>query len=414
VGAATGQERASSGGGEPVSALSDTLLTQSRELRMQGRLGEAVNLLVSHLHDKDEMHAVQIALQKELAELHLRAGRWDHAIHAIDTALALLGDADSRVQAPLNERKAWALFRKGNTREALALATSIERELTEPQSLAGLYNTMGGIAWQSGKCGDAFKHTSRAAGFFEEAGDRFGAAAAHTNLGVLAYQQGRWSTAEQHFAAADKIRTEIGCVAGRAVNLLNLGVLRMSMGDHAQARLNLEEALAAARQASEPYDANRAEIALAQLDLLEQKLDDACRHLDNVLETRDCVCDDDVVQASWIKALVECDRGGAERGVAIAKEARETARRHQLIESEADCCRALAAAYCRTKQHDAATEMLDESIRLSSEAGDSYRRGLALLDRGVLHRDRANVEEAARVFDQLGARYDFDRAKAAL
>lgn len=397
----------SAGGGEPVTNECSALLDHARTLRLTGRVGEAAELLASHLHTREEKLSARLALLHELAEQQLRAGKWDAAIRSIDDALELADDDESRWK--LEERKAWALFRKGHLREARAAAESLNGSLTDAKSRAGLHNTLGGIAWQAGRCDDAFQHVSRAAAYFEEAGDRFGAATAHTNLGVLAYSQGRWSTAEQHFAAADQVRDDLGCIAGRAVNLLNLGLLRMAMGDHVQARENLEDAVRFARQAAEPYDESRAEIALAQLDLLQSRFDDASAHLESVLAARESINDDDVVQASWMKALVECDRGAVQQGMRLAEEARQIARGHNLLESEADCCRALASAYARSQQEEMASELLDEAIRLA--AGDPYRRGLALLDKAVLRRDRENLDEATRLFEQLGARYDLRRAE---
>ena len=383
------------------------LLAQARTLRLRGRVGEAAQLLATHLRTRDEQIAARVALLHELAELQLRAGKWDAAIRSADEAIGLAESDEERFA--LEERKAWALFRKGALRDALRLAAPLEQALTGTQSRANLHNTLGGIAWQSGRCEEAFHHVSRAAAYYEESGDRFGAASAHTNLGVLAYTQGRWSTAEQHFAAADKLRDDLGCIAGRAVNLLNLGLLRMSMGDHVQARRNLEDAMRFGRDADEPYDASRAEIALAQLDLLERRIEDAGTHIESVLG-REGISDDDLVQASWLKAMIECDRGAFHSGMKLAEEARRIAREHQLIESEVDCCRALASAYVRADQEEMAASLLDEAIRLAAAAGDPYRRGLALLDRAALRHSRENLDEATRLFEQLGARYDLKRA----
>ena len=57
-----------------------------------------------------------------------------------------------------------------------------------------------------------------------------------------------------------------------------------------------------------------------------------------------------------------------------------------------------------------AASLLDEAIRLAAAAGDPYRRGLALLDRAALRHSRENLDEATRLFEQLGARYDLKRA----
>jgi tetratricopeptide (TPR) repeat protein len=403
----------------------ERMLEQARDLRVAGRTPEAVDLLRGGLASGVRAPSERAALLRELSEAHLRAGDWTAAHTAIDEGLALLGQEERKQQPDLwaarTERKAWTLFREGKLEEAYAVAVPLQSEpIGDPLVRAALHNTLAGIEWNIGRPMNAAKNIESAMALFTQAGDRFGAANAQTNLGILEYTIGRWSAAEKLFASSEALRESIGAQAGRAANLLNLGLLRLAMGDHVQSRQNLARARRIAEETQEPYDAARAEIALGHLDLVESNLDEACRRLDAVLADRGCQCDDDVIQASWLKALVECSRGGAQRALEIAEEARKLAHEHELVESEADCCRALATAYARLNDRARAAELLRDSIDLSAKVSDPYRHGLAVLDLGLLYAQdrrvdeaRANFAQAERVFLNLGARFDCERARNA-
>jgi tetratricopeptide (TPR) repeat protein len=397
----------------------------SKALRSEGQLVEAAKMLEGVLGSTSDHDLFDVVT--ELVECHLRAGSWADAHRQLDAALTRTSGAQL---ARLRERKAWTFFREGRLDEAQKLAKQL-LEANDPTvgagTLAGLHNTLGGIAWYQGRSQDAIEHVRQAATLYGRAGDRFGAASTETNLGTLLYTLGRWPEAASHFARSEKIRAEVRGVAGRAVNLLSLGLLEMSMGDHGAARRHLEAAVSFAQRAGERFDLNRARIGLAHLDVLHGRLAAAGKHLDEVLATRECLCDDDIVQASWLKALIEFDRGGVEAGMKLAMDARKLAHDQNLLESEADCCRAIAIAHSRTGDYHQAERLLHESLALADRAGDPYRRALALLELGNVCHEAAcadqsgqtqwkshaqtSVDAAARVFGNLGASYDLKRAE---
>lgn len=406
----------------------DAILSEARSAKSAGRLNDAADMLERAIASTASTTRQRVELIRELVDVYARSGSWGRAHHRIDEGLRLLDEQPDEqhddLQASLLERRAWVLFRQSRLQEAISIA----RPLASRLSLSGnsdalradLHNTLGGIAWQQGDVDTAVEQVRRAAELYERARNTFGSANARMNLGILHFSRGEWPESAEAFEEADRLRRESGWATGRAASLLNLGLLHMAMGQHEQARREIEESLHVSHDAGEQYDVAHAYIALAQLDLTENRTDDACRHLDDALAAEDCICDDDRVQAGWLKALIECDRGGHERGVAIATDARKIAQHANLRESEADCCRALGIAYRRGKQYDHAERMLRESVALSEQVGDSYRRALALLELGATtleaqRRDEArpHFDEATREFERLGAQHDLSRAHTA-
>lgn len=363
------------------------------------------------------------ALLKKLAGIELARGGWTEALQHLDEALRVLSSDDSasaqRIRDGLSERRAWTLFRQGDLTGAKELAEATLARLideTHPEVVAGLYNTLGGIAWQQGRQAEAIALTSRAADLYERSGDDAGAATARANVGILLFSAGRWSEAEQQFSRADGMRKAIGWDSERPRGLVNLAILEMAQGKRDAARRDLTEAMQLSARLGQRYVSARAELALAHLELLDGHCDNARRHIDAASSSA-CLCEDDEVQAAWLQALVECDTGTPDRGVELAERARTIAQDAGLLESEADCCRALGVAYRRSKRHADAERTLSDAVALAERSGNHYQRALALLELGeVCHetaapdRARTSVGEAAEVFRSLGATADLMRA----
>lgn len=255
----------------------------------------------------------------------------------------------------------------------------------------------------------AIDDVERAITLFARANDRCGMANTKTNLGVLFLTNGEWDKATDALRESEEIRQSIDWTTGRSSNLLNLGWLLALRGERVEARQKLDESL---RIASETG---------------EDQVTDACRHLDSLLLYRDSISDGEVIQAQWLRALIECSQGSPERGVLLATEARQLARDSRLVDSEVDACRALGVAHARCENFEEAERYLAESADLADRRGDPYRRGLALLELGLLYERAAGrqpsgverwrgevqkqVEEAGRLFRRLGARIEIARTE---
>lgn len=366
-----------------------------------------------------------------------RTGDWHRGQSLIGEALERLGpDAEVRHRETwlrLMERRAWILFRENRLRDARLAALKLLPKLdaNDPKDaalLAGIYNTLGGVAYQEGRNEEGMRAVERSIECYERAGDKSGLATSRMNHGVLLLTEGKWPEAAEEFAESDGLRRELPDQTGRSSNLVNLGLLELSLGEHDKARSHLTDSLAMSEESGEAHVAAHAELGLAYLELLEAHVDEADRHLDAALSRNERMCGDDLVQAEWLKAMIECERGATTQGVERAMKARRLAQESSLVDYEADCCRALGIAHLRSKQYDVAHEILTESASLAQRASDPYRRALALLELSNLCHEasctdaaqaarwaaqgRTSVEEAAQLFAQLGAKRDLARAES--
>ncbi|SRR6266545_2712889 len=407
----------------------DPAIQQATELRLAGQLSEAKDVLERALASADSRGASKLDrafILGQLAQVHLREGAWTRAEAILDEAVEMLGPKAQQefisAWATLSERKAFVLFRRGRLDEAAKAAESLAATVGDSDAVtlsvrADIYNTLGGIAWAQHRFDDAIRNTTQAAALYEQAENPAGSANAHANLGVLHYTGGDWPAAMREFEMTEEIRAARGIVGGRATVLYNMGVIAFSRGDYDRARDHFLGSVTLSRRSGESYEPLRVAMALAHIELMEQRIDEACSRLDDVLASPE-LSNDDRVQAKWLKALVECDRGGIDHGISLASEARQIAKESNLLTSEIDCCLALATAHRFAKNDQECERFLKEAIELAGRAADTYRRALALLDLGELRRDangadaRQYAEEASQLFEKLGAPLHVARARA--
>src|SRR5690606_12851170 len=161
----------------------------------------------------------------------------------------------------------------------------------------------------------------------------------YTNLGLLRYGQGRWPEAVECYERADVIRQEYGFVAERAMNLHNRALVSMAMGDHAQARKDLETCLEINHLVGNNTGIGKAHIELADLAALQGRMDEAASHLQAVQAEKDALDEYYLIRLHCLQALVHADRGDMEPAFVVAGEALEMALALELGEEEAECCR---------------------------------------------------------------------------
>jgi tetratricopeptide (TPR) repeat protein len=258
----------------------------------------------------------------------------------------------------------------------------------------------------------------------------WGMAIAYTNLGVLHYVQGLWPQAADYYELAHALRRSNGYLPEQALNLVNLGLLRIALGEHAQAREDLEASLVLSRRLGDGYGTAAAEGGLAQLAVIQARFDDAASHIQVVLSMPDAAGEQQTAHALRFWGLVQAERGDVEAGLASAHQALELVHGAGLAGPEAECRRALGVLYARAGDHSEAEVLLRESIDLCIQVNAPYEQGLALLELGRMYcglscsDDGARAEwrakalsalkEAVENFERLGAAYDLEVARSLL
>lgn len=408
-----------------------------KALRFTGSFVEAGLVLQEAIREHgDRCHAsdpdwLLIDALLELAEVRHREGALDDAISVLSQGLDALGEAGRQHQPSrwlaLMERMAFVRFRQSRLDEASSLATtaiaaSTALEARDAATLASLYNTLGGIAWQQGHAGQAAVYVEQSLRVYESFGYAWGVANAYSNLGVLLYTQGRWAQAAESFERSDELRREIGYMPGRAINIRNLGTLRMSMGDYASAREHLQISRSISLQLGAEYEVAGAELGLAQLAILEARFSDAATHLAAVRRLADAVGEEELVMSGWIEALIIAESGPIARAIEIADHTLQMAQAAGLIEQVVEVLRVLGRLLLRAGQYAAAEIQLIASQNQARLQADRYQEALSLLELGRLHTRWADadpslhsqhqrsahtvLDRAAHTFDDLGAARD--------
>lgn len=377
---------------------------------------------------------------RELADIRVREGSPDQAVGHLQAGLNALGTRGAQEHPDLwrllVDRLAWVRFRQGQLEEAFALASSATLGLEatrsdNPMTLASLYNTLGGILWQWGNLSEATNYVENSLKLHQSTGYAWGMAIAYTNLGVLHYVQGIWPKAAEYFERAYVLRRENGYLPEQAVNLNNLGLLHMAMGDHDQAREDLEASLTISQRLGDDFGVVFAEIELGHLAVIQSRFEEAAAHIEMALELADAAGESEAIQARWLLALIQTERGDVQAGLKSAEQALQMAQTAGLTEAEADCRRVLGVLCARAGNYQRAEALLQEAVDLCLSLNAPYNQGLALLELGRLYRYLANdpvetdearlewrakaltaLDEAIEKFERLGAAHDLELAQA--
>ncbi len=141
----------------------------AQALKFTGELEEAASLLIEIVdripesaegpeYTDSPSFQTQIEALRELADIRAREGDLDFAVRLLKRGMDLLTEsgrmANPIIWRRLADRLAWVYFRQRNLEEAynlvdLALLDTATWESEDPITMASMYNTIGGIYWNS-------------------------------------------------------------------------------------------------------------------------------------------------------------------------------------------------------------------------------------------------------------------------
>jgi predicted ATPase/class 3 adenylate cyclase len=394
-------------------------------------------LRVSLAVDSTTLIPVLVGGLRELADIRVREGAPDRAIHHLQAGLDALGERGeqkfSSLWRLLMDRMAWVRFRQGKLDEAFRLASSATLRLDtdekdDPTTLASLYNTLGGVLWQQGNASEAISYVERSLKLYNSLGHSWGMANAYTNLGVLYVTQGDWPKAARTLEKGEALQVQIGDLQNRAVTLNNLGVLRQWMGDHAAARGDLETSLSIRRRLGDAWGIGQTLGNLARLAVIQCHFGDAAAYLEEALSLSEALGAYEA-EVRWLLALVQAEED-VQKGLESAQEALAIAQATEFTEAEVECRRVLGVLHARAGDYLEAEVLLRESVDLCIQLDTPYSQGLALSELGRLYAHLAgngsssqaewhvkaltSYSEAVKIFQSLGAAHDLKMAQSAL
>lgn len=433
--------------GNHIEAFFQVRLGLGQALKYLGEFAEAKQILSEALEqlwttslaaDALTLQPILVESLRQLADVEQRAGNYDDALSLLRAGIQALGETGPqvppRLRGTLLERMAWIRFRLGQLDGAYGLAQTAVKDLSaagseDPLTLASLFNTLGGLAWQQGHLDEAISFVEQSLHLYEGIDYYWGKAVAYGNLGILHDLQGRWTEATNSYQQAYELHQLTGDRQNQAHNLDNLGTLHLSMGDHYHARQELEAALAIRQQLGDSWGIAQSQVNLADLARVQQHFEATTALAQAALELAESIGSTEIeIQARWLLALVEAEKGSAQLGLQLAEQALELAQTVGLVEKEGECLWALGLVLTRAGQYAQAETRLQEALALATKQAARYRQGLAWRDLGRLYQQLSQAQpadnwqdkalsawqEAGRIFEHLGATYDQSQANNAL
>jgi hypothetical protein len=301
----------------------------------------------------------------------------------------------------------------------------MERECLEEaersRDLWGITASLGNLATLQCGRGDyaaARAGLERALEIHRRLGAPLGQAQASVGLGTCDEVLGRWDDAEESYRLALDV---VGDAPGRvAVDARRaLGNLLRKRGDLDRAERSLFETLDAARGTGEPPLVASVLLPVALLERDRERLDEARRHLDQVLETLAESGAADGLGRALVESAELAFRAGdlarCERDAAEASEiAHRLGDRHTLSRILALEAR---VAHLEHRAIDA-DRLFEESARSLSDIGAVYDLGRCYYEWGVRTLEKARAAArlgtAARLFERIGALRELERTRGVL
>ncbi len=171
----------------------------------------------------------------------------------------------------------------------------------------------------------------------------------------------------------------------------------------------------------------RSRSSLAQLRLLENRLEAASRHAEISLSLAKSIGGKEIeVRANWILAMIQANNGEIKLAIETAQKAHQMARQGGFVDEEIDCRRIVGWLLAGEGKFNEAMSLLQGSLDLSRQQRDPYRQGLALLELSQAWLNKAETEkgkraptrekaenccrEAIRIFKSLGSNPSLSKA----
>ncbi len=427
----------------------DSRIGLGKTLKFIGKYREARDLLSDVLENlkywKEGVESslytyAQVETLRELADVRQRQGAFHEAMNFLETCLDHLGESTPaeipELRQSVMDRIAWIHFRRGELLNAIASANEAIEDMDTDQAkdldtLANLYNTLGGIYFRQGELEKAISQTELSLKWFNKLSNLRGMGVAYTNLGVLQDTNGNWPKANEYYEKAFALQKKTGDLENQATSLENMGALSLASGDYEKTRRNFETALTIREKLDDRYGIARSQAGLAQLALVEKRFADASSHAKIGLELAKAIGGKEVeVWVRWVLAVVQAETNDLQQGLETVMEACQMASDEGLYDEHIDCQRINGHLLARSGDINGAEKTLEGSLYFARKQKDPYRQGLALLELGriyliqsenevtmqkQLRQKAANyLQEAISLFESLGAAHNQNQAKELL
>ncbi|HEY1557154.1 MAG TPA: tetratricopeptide repeat protein [Kofleriaceae bacterium] len=314
--------------------------------------------------------AERIQLWHDLGSIYELIGDFEAALGAFERMLRLSWVAASKTKAAVAFNKMGRVWRrKGDLKlalEYLERGHELFRSAGDGRGVAASLDDIGRTLHMLGRYDEAHGKIAEALARRGKRGDKRAIATSLSRLGDVQADRGHYEAAYTCHKEALELRKQSGDRWGQIVSQNNLAALAFELGDLAEARAGWLAALPEAEGIGALPLAALILTNLGELALVETKLDEARRRLDNALEIIEDV-EDRGLETECCRHLATLERlsGHPQAARELAERALDVARRAGLREKEAQAYLAIG-------------EVLSASLYdVSSDSSDAHDAAVA-------------------------------------
>ncbi|MBO9539848.1 tetratricopeptide repeat protein [bacterium] len=395
----------------------EVLLALSELLATTGQYAQAIahlsTVLAEQTHPQERAETM-----RRLGGIYNLQGQYGEAMTYYEQGLSALATADDPlVRARILLDQALSLFRQGQYEEVVGLCQGSLEALSgteHPKETAMALSILGIVCYRQNQLPVAEAYHMQAAELREQIQDVFGVASSLNNLGALYLELGDWGRCAENYERSLRLYEQIGDVSRQIIQMNNLGDLLRNRGDLAQALDFHRQALDRSQEIQDSFGAGVAAVGMGLVLVADERAEDAIERLLEGIGVMRGINAVEVLPealAALAKAYHRCARPieareALEQGLAQAKE-NTSDTQHGLTLTAAALIHVesgeLEEAQATIQAALAALGEAGAPIELARATAVEARILSALGDRAGADRKR---EEAAVVFDRLGAKLD--------
>jgi len=403
---------------------------------VQQHIGEYEEAIAFYQAAIDEWKAAPPEAQAEvmfkLGRVWAQRGEIEQAETWLRKALFTLKETSHpqpQIEADIQAFLGWIAMRRGELSKAQLLleqALELVNNTSYYDVLSSILNRLGGVYYNQGDWERAMQVVEHALAIREEIGDVLGVARSSNNLGILKRNSGDWKGALAHYERGLKILEEIGDIEGIAIAHTNIGNVYIDMGEWDKAEANLRQSFDIAQKIANPYEIAQAHLNLGRLYLAQDELAKTQRHLDAAIvlyKQAGARANPALIDAYWMQGLLCLAEGQIEAAATWGE------RSHALLQEVTGKATGESAEWGRYAQlmgrvaiakgeFESALKYLERAKTIFSTCKTYLEIGrtaywcaqawAALADNQKAH---AELSEARRIFEQLGAQPDLLRCE---
>ncbi len=356
-----------------------TPVEDAKELREQGKLNEAIDLLDQFLQNASlENQHEQIDALNEQIQCLQRLSRFEKADSLAKEALRLAegfphylkgqGDAlnnlgiinwktgkfkeaqtffhrsltlreqigdKQNIGASLNNLGLihWQQGNLDQAEEFHLRSYEIEQKIGDSHSIAVSLNNLGNIYWQRGHLDQTIKYYQQSLTLKEKGGNPESIAVTLSNLGEVFLLRGELEQAEDYYKRSLVLREQVGNLQDISVSLRHLGCIYQQQGKIKQAKEFLQRALTLQEKVGNPQLISETILHLVKILLMLESVEDAKRHVsilsELVLESQ---LADVNVRFNLVIGLLRLKQGNLREALTFSKKAKKQAEQIPFFE----------------------------------------------------------------------------------